>query len=30
MMLFRFVEGLVAEAWEVWDEVTMRRQLTEA
>jgi steroid delta-isomerase-like uncharacterized protein len=29
MILFRFVDGLVAEAWEVWDEATMRRQLTE-
>jgi steroid delta-isomerase-like uncharacterized protein len=29
MILFRFVDGLVAEAWEVWDESTMRRQLTD-
>ena len=30
MILFRFDGTLVVEAWEVWDEATMRRQLTEA
>jgi hypothetical protein len=27
MILFRFDNGLVTQAWEVWDEATMRRQL---
>lgn len=28
MILFRFVDGHVVQAWEIWDEATMRRQLT--
>jgi steroid delta-isomerase-like uncharacterized protein len=28
MLFFHLSDGLVAEAWEVWDEASMRRQLT--
>jgi steroid delta-isomerase-like uncharacterized protein len=30
MIMFRVVDRLIVEAWEVWDEATMRRQLTNA
>jgi len=29
MIVFRIAGGLVVEGWEIWDEATMRRQLTE-
>jgi predicted ester cyclase len=29
MLFFQVTNGLVADGWEVWDEATMRRQLTE-
>jgi predicted ester cyclase len=29
MLFFQVVDGLIVHGWEVWDEATMRRQLTE-
>jgi steroid delta-isomerase-like uncharacterized protein len=28
MIVFQIADGLVVEGWEIWDEATMRRQLT--
>jgi predicted ester cyclase len=29
MLFFEVIDGLIVDGWEVWDEATMRRQLTE-